>query len=159
MRTRSLLAASLGLSLALLGACSSENGPGGPVGDDDGGPIEPTDEWDQKLGERQLDYGAALRIASLRLTGELPTLADIKALGSAANQAEAKAIYEATVRAYLDPAHPVYGPRFARMMVKLWRDTFKMGGAAMLETARQLRYLADVVCLYDPKATARLSRW
>lgn len=32
-------------------------------------------------------------------------------------------------------------------------------GAAMLQTALQLRYLADVVCLYDPKATARLSRW
>jgi hypothetical protein len=62
-------------------------------------------------------------------------LSDIKAQASAANPTEAKAIYEATVRAYLDPAHPVYGPRFARMMVKLWRDTFKMGGSAMLETA------------------------
>lgn len=32
-------------------------------------------------------------------------------------------------------------------------------GAAMLGAALQLRYVADVVCLYDPKATARLSRW
>jgi hypothetical protein len=135
MRTRSLLAASVGLSLALFGACSTETGPGGPVGDDDGGPIEPVDEWDEKLADRELDYNAALRIAALRLTGQLPTLADIKGLAAAASPAEAKAVYEATVRAYMDPAHPVYGPRFARMMVKLWRDTFKMGGSAMLETA------------------------
>lgn len=32
-------------------------------------------------------------------------------------------------------------------------------GAAMLHAALELRYFADVVCLYDPKATARLSRW
>jgi hypothetical protein len=32
-------------------------------------------------------------------------------------------------------------------------------GAAMLQAALELRYFADVVCLYDPKATARLSRW
>ena len=32
-------------------------------------------------------------------------------------------------------------------------------GAAMLDAALRLRYFADVVCLYDPKATARLSSW
>src|SRR6478752_937437 len=32
-------------------------------------------------------------------------------------------------------------------------------GAAMLEAALRLRYFSDVVCLYDPKATARLSTW
>ncbi len=32
-------------------------------------------------------------------------------------------------------------------------------GAAMLRAALELRYFADVVCLYDPKATARLSHW
>ncbi len=32
-------------------------------------------------------------------------------------------------------------------------------GAAMLDAALRLRYFADVVCLYDPKATARLSDW
>lgn len=32
-------------------------------------------------------------------------------------------------------------------------------GAAMLQAALELRYFADVVCLYDPKATARLGRW
>lgn len=135
MKTRVLSASTAGLALAaaLLGAACNDD-PTGPTGDDDDNP-GPTDEWDRKLGERQLDYNAALRIASLRLTGQLPTLADIKALAAAANQAEAKAIYEATVRAYLDPANPIYGARFANQMVKLWRDAFKMGGSAMLETA------------------------
>lgn len=32
-------------------------------------------------------------------------------------------------------------------------------GAAMLRAALQLRYLTDVVCLYDPTSTARLKRW
>jgi len=135
MSTRVLSASTAGLALAaaLLGAACQDD-PTGPTGDDDG-TTTPTDEWDRKLGERQLDYSAALRTASLRLTGQLPSLADIKALAAAANQAEAKVIYEATVRAYLDPAHPVYGPRFANQMVKFWRDAFKMGGTAVLDTA------------------------
>ncbi|HVV88453.1 MAG TPA: hypothetical protein VHE35_35665 [Kofleriaceae bacterium] len=140
MRTRSLLAAPLGLALAatLLGAaCNTGDGgnsPTGPTGDDDG-TTQPGDEWDVKLGERVVDYNAALRIASLRLTGELPMLADVKALASAANPSEAKAIYEATVRSYMDPQNAVYGPRFARQMLKMWQDVFKMGGNAMLDTA------------------------
>ncbi len=32
-------------------------------------------------------------------------------------------------------------------------------GAAMLATALHLGYLADVICLYDPAATTRLTRW
>lgn len=32
-------------------------------------------------------------------------------------------------------------------------------GAAMLEAALRLQFFADVVCLYDPNATARLTRW
>ena len=32
-------------------------------------------------------------------------------------------------------------------------------GAAMLRAALQLRCFADVVCLYDPAATARLKDW
>ena len=32
-------------------------------------------------------------------------------------------------------------------------------GAAMLATASDLGYLADVVCLYDPASTVRLKRW
>lgn len=32
-------------------------------------------------------------------------------------------------------------------------------GAAMLETAVRLGFLSDVVCLYDPEATSRLTSW
>ena len=32
-------------------------------------------------------------------------------------------------------------------------------GAAMLRSALDLSYLADVVCLYDPTSTGRLKRW
>lgn len=32
-------------------------------------------------------------------------------------------------------------------------------GAAMLTTAKELRYLSDVVCLYDPASTSRLASW
>ena len=32
-------------------------------------------------------------------------------------------------------------------------------GAAMLRSALELGYLADVVCLYDPSSTRRLGRW
>jgi hypothetical protein len=32
-------------------------------------------------------------------------------------------------------------------------------GAAMLAAALRLQYVADVVCLYEPKDTARLRRW
>ena len=32
-------------------------------------------------------------------------------------------------------------------------------GAAMLRAALDLGYLTDVICLYDPSATARLRRW
>ncbi len=136
MRTRSSTTAlgAAALGLALFGA-ACQNDPIAPAGGEDGGVIPPTDEWNVKLGERQVDYNAALRIAALRLTGELPHLADIKALAGAANLAEQKVIYEATVRAYLDPADPTYGARFTQQMIKMWRDAFKMGGSAMLETA------------------------
>lgn len=32
-------------------------------------------------------------------------------------------------------------------------------GAAMLEAALRLRFFADVVCLYDPSSTNRLTQW
>jgi hypothetical protein len=38
-------------------------------------------------------------------------------------------VYELIVRSYID------GPYFPALMVRFWRDTFKMGGTAMLDTA------------------------
>lgn len=76
-------------------------------------------EWDENLAEREIDYGQALRTAALKLTGDLPTLAEIKFVADAADQ---KAAYEAMIDAYLED------PRFAVMVRRFFRDTFKMGG-------------------------------
>ncbi len=115
------------LAAALAGAaCTGSTTTGDDaVGDDD----VPVDEWDQKLAEREYDYGAALRIAALRLTGQLPTLPEIKAIADAGDVAAQKVVYESFVRGYLDT------PAFANQMVRFWRDAFKMGESAMLDTA------------------------
>src|SRR3569833_4157925 len=51
------------------------------------------DQWGQQLNNRPVDYNAALRIASLRLAGQHPTMADINAVASAADDAAKKPVY------------------------------------------------------------------
>jgi len=118
------------LALALLGACGGGIEP--VPGDDDTTPGDDDtatrDEWDVKLDQREVDYNAALRIAALRLTGELPTLVEIRAVADAP-EAQRKDVYESLVGGYLD------GPRFARQMIGFWKDTLKMGDAAELDSA------------------------
>lgn len=80
------------------------------------------DEWDELLDQREVDYSAALRKAALRLTGELPTLAEIKFVAEASDPAPA---YAAIVEGYLED------PRFTQQTIRFWRDTFKMGGGAL----------------------------
>jgi hypothetical protein len=94
-----------------------------------GGDAGVADEWDQKLAEREVDYNAALRIAALRLTGQLPTLAEIKAVADAGSPAAQKTVYESFIHAYLA------SPAFAGQMVRFWRDQLKMGESALLDTA------------------------
>lgn len=89
----------------------------------------PTDEWDDKLAERVVDYGAALRIAALRLTGELPSLAELKQIAGAGGETAQQAAYETVLRQYMA------GPRFARQMFRFWQDTLKMGDAPELDSA------------------------
>ncbi len=96
-------------------------------GDDDAG-VGPSDEWDDRLAEREIDYSAALRIAALRLTGDLPSLVEIKALGDA-QDAEKKVVYESLIRGYLDD------PRFARQMYGFWQDTLKLGDDPEFDSA------------------------
>ena len=131
MRTSRALTRTLGVfllsGLAGAAACGGEMTTGDDTGDGDG--TGPTDEWDTKLGEREYDYNAALRTASLRLTGKLPTLAEIKAIAEAGDLAAQKVVYESFVRNYVET------PDFAVQMVRFWRDTFKMGESAMLDTA------------------------
>lgn len=123
----------LPLALALaLGACGSSGGDNGDTGENpaaDAGVEEERDEWDDRLDEREVDYNAALRIAALRLTGELPTLAEVKALSQAGDLSAQKTVYESLVQSYID------SPLFARQVFRFYRDTFKMGGTAELDTA------------------------
>ena len=114
------------LALGLAGVAACE---GSSAGDDTGDDIPP-DVWESRLNERTLDYTAALRTAALRLTGDLPTLTEIKTVADAAGDAAAqKLAYESLVREYLE------GPRFARQALAFWRDSMKVGGTATMDTA------------------------
>jgi Protein of unknown function (DUF1549) len=111
-------------------ACGGEiSGPGDGSGTGSGSGSGSGDEWDQKLADRQVDYNAALRIAALRLTGELPTLAEIKSVQNAGDLTAQKTVYEALVKGYMD------SPKFARQMVSFWRDTLKLGGTQSYDQA------------------------
>lgn len=115
------------LALLFLAACAGEPGPAGPAHDD----------WDDQLAARTLDYGAALRIASLRLTGELPTLADIDAVAGEPDAASQKVAYEDAVQRYLA------SPKFARQMFRFSQDMLKLGDAPELDSAPA--FMAQVI--------------
>lgn len=88
-----------------------------------------SDQWDQLLGQRQVDYNAALRIASLRLTGHIPTMADMNTVATAADP---KTAYEGLITQYMGTED------FKRQMFYFWRDTMKQGETAVLDTAPAL---------------------
>jgi hypothetical protein len=125
-------------AFAIAGAAACGGGVE-PTGDDVTGDdtVDTGDEWDDRLGEREVDYNAALRIAALRLTGELPTLVEIKAVAEApaAQQAD---VYASILRGYLDD------PRFARQMFAFWQDTLKMGDAPDLDSAAAFAAMVTV---------------
>ena len=122
-------------ALALM-ACS-----GGDDGDDpvdaavviDSAPLPDAapevDEWEQLLLDREYDYNAALRTASLRLTGDLPTLAQIKFVADGASLEEQRLAYETVINSMMED------PKFTQQMLSFWRDTFKMGESELLDTA------------------------
>jgi hypothetical protein len=121
--------ASLALVLAL-GACTGGGEDSGPADDDAiDDPADDTDEWDDKLADREVDYNAALRIAALRLTGDLPTLEQIKQVQTAGDEAAQAAVYRDLLEAYMADV------RFPRQMFLFWRDTLKMGDAPELDSA------------------------
>ncbi len=117
-----------------LAACTGEtpsgSGPGGNPGTIDAGSgpdaeVE-KDPYEVALEEREIDYSAALRIAGLRLTGNLPSLADIKEV---AESSDPKSAYASKVSDY------IADPRFAKTQVAFWKNTFKMGGSQILDSA------------------------
>jgi len=73
------------------------------------------------LSARKVDYGEALRTASLKLVQALPTLAQIKNVAGAADQ---KAAYEQEIDGMLAD------PRFQERMIKWWQDVMRVGGGA-----------------------------
>lgn len=128
----------IGIGLSLLAAaCNGSSSDPAPASDGPQGPTAPTataapqsveqaaaEKAKKQLDDRKLDYGEALRTASLKLVGDLPTLAEIKAV-----EANGKAAYEKTIDAYLADA------RFSSRMIRFWRDTFKTGGDGKFDSA------------------------
>ena len=89
------------------------------------------DQWQAALNSRVIDYNAALRIASLRLTGMLPSQADqdsISNAGTPGSQAQQTA-YNALITTYMNT------DAFKVEMFYYWRNTFKQGQTAVLDTA------------------------
>lgn len=125
------------LAVALLSACASDAVP----------PPVPHDEWDDRLADRVVDYHAALRIAALRLTGELPTLAEQERVDSR--------------EAYLDQIHAyLASPKLARQMLAFWTDTMKIEGTAPAFVAQLVTddrsFLESVKVFEDSEMNAKL---
>ena len=124
-----LLALLLGLS-----ACAGEVG-GSQDGEDPS--VDTTEDveteedveltpYEEALQNREIDYPSALRIAALRLTGDLPSMQDQKDLQ---NAGDAKSTYEALISMY------IADPRFAETQIEFWKNNFKMGGSPVLDSA------------------------
>ncbi len=131
MRKMSLVFALAGTALAVP-ACSNDPGPATGGDDGSGSGSGSGDEWDQALGQREYDYNAALKIAALRLTGDLPTMTEINEIGGAADLATKKSLYNARITDYMSR------PSYAKQMLAFWRDTFKLGETAEFDTAPAL---------------------
>ncbi len=138
LRNPALLFAALPLCVAVYG-CGSDNGsdqlasgqndPNGTgVGNGTGpggttkAPPTPEEEVKKFLDQRKLDYGEALRTASLKLVGALPTMEQIQKISAGDDNAK-KAVYEAEIDKMMAD------PRFTDRMVIWWKDTFATGGA------------------------------
>ncbi len=99
-------------------------------------PETPAEQVKQILDARKLDYGEALRTASLKLRDSLPTLAEIKTIDGAADDAAKKVAYEKLIDTM------IASPEFSKAMIKFWKDTFRTAqvgtlqmGAASRDTA------------------------
>lgn len=114
MRTRTGLILSLAIAPAALGACAGGAQSGGK-------PID-TDNTMQPAVVTRLDYEEALRSAAIKLTGNYPTLAEIKRVRDTAESMR-QAEYEKIIDEYM--ARPSFGGQ----LIDFFRDAFKMGGS------------------------------
>lgn len=115
-------------SFALLIATLATPGCGEPVAQ----PVEDasidSNEYEEVLAARVLDYSAALKAAALRLTGDAPALEEIRQVANGTRY-ERHAAYQSVLRDYLAR------PAFARQMFYFWRDAFRVGGTPAADTA------------------------
>jgi len=119
----------LGL-LAALPACSGGATSTDTQGDPSGGfrgtlPPSVADSDKLALQDTKIDYTLALRSAALKLTGNYPTLAEIKQLQSASDQT---AVYSQLIDSYINR------PTFNQQILQFWRNTFQMGGSLPVQT-------------------------
>jgi len=98
-------------------------GAGGTPNSSQGGNgSDPNASSNPNIDQRQINYGEALRTASLKLVGDLPTLADVNGVVGASDP---KSAYEAKIDALLAD------PRFVVHQIQWWRDTLKTGAPGM----------------------------
>ncbi|MBP6628383.1 MAG: DUF1549 domain-containing protein [Kofleriaceae bacterium] len=130
MKNSSLTRLGPGLAALALAGVACGGGIDNPSGGGPDAAIDATsDEWDQRLEEREVDYNAALRAAALRLVGRLPTLEEIRSIQNAGDLAAQKVAYEAHIDAFLA------SPDFARQIYFWWQDTLRMGDDTELDSA------------------------
>ncbi len=134
VKARSALAA---LGLAVVGTtlgCADEGGTKGLAaipgkedpGEDLGGNATAQNQEPTVLDERVVSYSDALRTASLKLTARLPKLEAIERI---ANADDAELEYETALDEMLD------SPEFQLRMIRYFRDVFRQGGDAQMNTA------------------------
>ena len=112
------------------GGGGDDDGSGSATGSDGSGSA--VDPYQAILDSRVVDYGAALRIAAVKLTGSLPTVTETNSVTTPSDPAAQQTAYNALITDYLGR------PTFAVQAMDFWRDTFKMGGTPLLDTAPAL---------------------
>jgi hypothetical protein len=110
------------------GVNANNPGPGGtPPGTSKANPTngsDPNVTTNPNMQSRTVNYGEALRTATLKLVGDLPTLQDIQVIETATKSSDGgKSVYSAKIDALLAD------PRFTVRQIQWWRDTFKTGQA------------------------------
>jgi hypothetical protein len=122
------------ITATVLAGCVGSLGGGGTGGGGGGGSGSGSgsgsaDPYQMILDSRTINYSAALRNAALRLTGQLPTLAETSQVTTPTDPAAQATAYNALIADYLTR------PTFAQQAIEFWRNTFKQGGTALLDTA------------------------
>ena len=99
-----------------------------------------------ELDERELDYGEALRTASILLVGDAPTVAEIYELADLPPDMQDEKYIELIDKKLADP-------RFAATLVEFFKYTYKMGGAStvMGEPNRDTAPVFSARTVYEEK--------